>query len=253
MYEGASVFMRPSLARTRPSSIGRSVVSGRWMVGDFRVRIQLFTDVPRIAAWLPWTSMGSLNRYAAAAWARRRPAADAAAAALIVAVTTATSDAGSGRYFGPARVAYFAWDPPLWLAVPVGLLAGVAAWQRRRHPLPLAAVALTSYVLLSAYVVVVFAQYTLAERTTSWRKAAANSLGAAMVVGVPIWKVGGPDAAVPLCLAICVGPALLSLYVGTRRELIARIRERAERAEREQHQRVMRAQRRTRPDRQGHA
>jgi signal transduction histidine kinase len=173
-------------------------------------------------------------------WAHRRPVIDAVLAPA-VAVTTATGDFGTGRFFGPERVAYVGWDPPLWFAIPLGLLVGAAAWRRRRRPALFLLGALVANVLLSAYAAVVFAQYTLAERTTSWWKVSVAALAAVTVVAIPIWRLAGPDGAVPLSLALCVAPALLGLYVGTRRELIARIRDRAERAEREQHQRVLRA------------
>ncbi len=177
--------------------------------------------------------MRSGTRYAAV-WERRRPVIDAALA-LAVAVSTASQDGHSATY------AYFEMRPSLWVAVPVGLLVGAAAWGRRRRPEVFLLAALAAFVVLSTWIAVLFAQYTLAERTTSWRRTSAGTLAALAVVAVPIWQLGGADAAGPLSLGICVAPALLGLYVGTRRELLARLRERAERAEREQHQRVLQA------------
>lgn len=94
---------------------------------------------------------------------------------------------------------------------------------------------------LAAFVAVIVALYTFAERTRSRGATAAATVVAAALVSLPIWRLGGPDAAAPLTAAICFAPALLGLYTGTRRDLIAGMRERAERAEREQHERVLRA------------
>ncbi len=175
------------------------------------------------------------TRYAAVAVRDRfRPVADGAVA-VVLAVTTAAQDGRSANF------AYADPTPPLWLAVPLGLLTGAAAWQRRRRPELFLLCALVSFVALSSWVAVMVAQYTLAERTASWRKAAPATLAALAVVAVPVWRMGGPDAAAPISLGICLLPALLGLYVGAHRALLAELRERAERAEREQHQRVTQA------------
>ncbi|WP_433334915.1 sensor histidine kinase [Spirillospora sp. CA-294931] len=155
--------------------------------------------------------------------------------AVALAVITASADAESANF------SYFAWDPPLWARAVVGASVGGAVLARRRRPEVFAAAALVAFVVLSAWIVVVVAQYTLAERTASWRRVAAATAVAVGVVSVPLWRMGGPDASAPISLAVCVAPALLGLYVGTRRELLDSLRGRAERAEREQHERVMRA------------
>ncbi|WP_244224150.1 sensor histidine kinase [Streptomyces tirandamycinicus] len=165
---------------------------------------------------------------------RARPAADVAVA-VALALTTAVQDGRSANF------AYADWIPPLWLAVPLGLLTGAAAWRRRRHPKLFLLCALGSYVALSSWVAVMVAQYTVAERSASWRKAAPATVAALVIVAVPVWDMGGADAAVPISLGICLLPTLLGLYVGAHRALLAELRERAERAEREQHQRVLQA------------
>jgi signal transduction histidine kinase len=124
---------------------------------------------------------------------------------------------------------------------------GAAAWWRRRHPLPFAAITLAGWVVLSAYVAVMVAQYTLARHMASQRTRSQQAVrigmlaGSAVAVGVPVWRTGGGDAALAVTAVICGVPALLGLYAGAQSELIARMRERADRAEREQHQRVLRA------------
>lgn len=176
----------------------------------------------------------SWSQRCAVVWKRARPGADVAVA-LALAVTTASQDGRSANF------TYFDPSPSLWLAIPLGLLTGAAAWQRRRRPELFLLCALVSFVALSSWVAVMVAQYTLAERTTSWRKVATATLAALVVVAVPVWRMGGPDATAPISLGICLLPTLLGLYVGAHRALLAQLRERAERAEREQHQRVMQA------------
>ncbi|WHT16135.1 histidine kinase [Crossiella sp. CA-258035] len=136
---------------------------------------------------------------------------------------------------------YLDWLPPLWVWLPAAVLLGAAAWWRRRWPLWFAVIALVSWVVLSGIVAVVVAQYTVAERHRSWRITMVITLATLVIVGLPIWWLGGLDASLPMSGVVCVAPALLGLYVGTRRELIAEMRERAERAERDQDLRIRQA------------
>ncbi|WP_143254759.1 sensor histidine kinase [Amycolatopsis azurea] len=147
-----------------------------------------------------------------------------------------TPFAASGLIYG-----YFRWQPPLWFWLPAAVLVGVAAWFRRGRPWWFAVTALAGWVALSGIFAVVLAQYTVAERTRSWRLTAVSTVGTLIVVGLPIWRLGGLDAGLPQCVAVCVAPALLGLYVGTRRQLISEMRERVERAEQERDLRVRQA------------
>ncbi|GAA3727303.1 sensor histidine kinase [Plantactinospora mayteni] len=181
--------------------------------------------------------MSRWHRYSAAIRTHRSRLFDAVLV-LAIAVTTATGDGGAARSLGPHEIAYFDWNPPLWFSIPVGALVGAAVWWRRRWPVAVVVAGVFAWATLAAFVALLFAQYTIAERTRSWWKVAASTLATALVVGIPIWAEGGLDAAGPLSAVICAAPALLGLYVGTRRELAARVRERAER---EQHQRILQA------------
>ncbi|WP_409491604.1 sensor histidine kinase [Amycolatopsis sp. cmx-11-12] len=157
--------------------------------------------------------------------------------ALAVCCAVATTPfAASGLIYG-----YFRWYPPLWFWLPVVTLVGVTAWFRRGRPSWFAVVALAGWVALSGIFAVMLAQYTVAERTRSWRLTALSTVGTLIVVGLPIWRLGGFDASLPHCVAVCVAPALLGLYVGTRRELISEMRERVEQAEQERDLRVRQA------------
>ncbi|WP_233621473.1 sensor histidine kinase [Amycolatopsis sp. WAC 04182] len=147
-----------------------------------------------------------------------------------------TPFAAAGLIYG-----YFRWHPPLWFWLPAVVVVAAAAWFRRDHPWLFAGVALAGWVALSGIFAVVLAQYTVAERTRSWRLTAVSTLGTLIVVGLPIWRLGGWDASLPQGIAVCVAPALLGLYVGTRRELISEMRERVEQAEEERDLRVRQA------------
>lgn len=164
--------------------------------------------------------MGPLNRLAAVIGAHRDRVIDGVVV-VGCAVATATPATQSGIF------TYVDWQPPLWFSIAVVVLVGASAWWRR-WPAQFVFGALAGWVALSAYVAVLVAQYTVAERSRSWRITSASTLLTVVVVGLPIWLPGGADAAAPLSVVVCVAPALLGLYVGTRRELITRMRERAE-------------------------
>ncbi|MEU8082344.1 histidine kinase [Micromonospora sp. NPDC049101] len=172
-------------------------------------------------------------------WFRRRPVIDAVAAAAM-ALCVATGEFGVD-FFGPTLAGFGPRIPPLWLGIPLGLAVGLLTWRRRRAPAVLLAGSLAASVLVSAQLTVMLALYTLAERSTAWPKVTVSLLVSVVLVGTPIWWYAGADGAIPVTVAVCVAPALLGLYVGTRRELVERMRERAERLEREQHQRVAQA------------
>ncbi|MEU4555081.1 signal transduction histidine kinase [Micromonospora violae] len=163
-----------------------------------------------------------------------------AVAAFAMAACAATGQFGVD-FFGPALAGFGPGLPPVWLGSSLGLAVGLLTWRRRQAPTVLLAGALTATALVSAQATVVLALYTLAERTMAWPKVAVSVLVSVVLVGTPIWRYAGADGAIPVTVAVCVAPAFLGLYVGTRRELVERIRERAERLEREQHQRVAQA------------
>ncbi|MEV4202927.1 sensor histidine kinase [Micromonospora globbae] len=172
-------------------------------------------------------------------WSRRRPVIDAVVASA-AALCVATGQFGVD-FFGPTLAGFEPGLPPAWLGVPLGVAVGVLSWRRRRAPAIMLAGTLVANVLVPAQVAVMLALYTLADRTTAWPKVAVSILVSVVLVGVPIWWYAGADGAIPVTVAVCVAPALLGLYVGTRRNLVERIRERAERLEREQHERVAQA------------
>lgn len=181
--------------------------------------------------------MTAHDPHPATPWSRR-PVTDTAVA-LVVAVLTATGEFGTD-FFGPT-LAGLDGVPPLWLGLPLAVGVGLLTRWRRRLPVIVLAGALLANALVPAHAAVAVALYTLAERTTAWPRVTAGTLASAVLVGVPLWRFAGADGAIPISMAVCVAPALLGMYVGTRHELVERIRERAERIEREQQQRVARA------------
>lgn len=177
--------------------------------------------------------MGPLNRYTIPARHRGRVLDGMVAAGCAVGVTPLATE---GSIYS-----YLDWRPPPWLLVPLAVGVGVSAWNRRRWPVQFAVVALAGWAALAGIAAVVVAQYTVAERSRSWRVTAAGTVMTLALVGPPIWWLGGLDASLPVSVALCVAPALLGLYVGTRRELITQMRARAERAEHDQDLRVQQA------------
>jgi len=168
---------------------------------------------------------------------RRRIVTDTALA-LVVAVFTVTGEFGTNDFFGPTLVGLDDRFPPMWLGVPLGVGVGLLTRWRRRLPLLLLAGSLLANAVVSAHMAVAVALYTLAERLTAWPRVTAATLTSTVLVGVPIWGFAGADGAVPISAAVCVAPALLGMYVGTRHELDERVREWAQHIERDQHQRI---------------
>lgn len=185
-------------------------------------------------------AMSSATPGHALPWYRRRGVVDASVA-VVLTVITATGSFGSSDLFGPNLLGPDARYPPPWLGLPMGVALGLLAWWRRRLTVVFLLAALVTNAFVSAQLAVMFTLYSLAERTTSRVKVTVAVIIAVVAVGVPIWSYAGLDGAVPLTVVICIAPALFGLYVGTRRDLIARIRERAERAEREQQRRIAQA------------
>jgi signal transduction histidine kinase len=173
-------------------------------------------------------------------WYRRRTVADTALA-LVVAVLTVTGEFGTNDFFGPTLVGLDHRFPPLWLGVPLAVGVGLLTRCRRRVALLLLAGSLLANAVVSAHAAVAVALYTLAERTTAWPRVAAGTLASTVLVGIPIWRHAGADGAIPISTAVCVAPALLGMYVGTRHELVERVREWAQRIAHDQQQRVTNA------------
>ncbi|EXG80595.1 sensor histidine kinase [Cryptosporangium arvum] len=160
------------------------------------------------------------------AFRRHRASMVDALLALICAVTLVP--ATDSTLFGGSPYGIDAVPPVL-----VALGVGAAALVRRRYPLVLAAVALVGWVLAAAYPVVVLAQYTLGAHERSRRVVVAATAVVTVAVAVP-FRRQGLDAVLPLSVAVCVAPAVLGLWLASRRAVLAGLRHRAERAEHEQ-------------------
>ncbi|PRX98586.1 sensor histidine kinase [Allonocardiopsis opalescens] len=155
-------------------------------------------------------------------------------------------------------IAVVAWPPSLGLAVtafggglPVTLLLSVplvtglsvAAYFRRSHPVVFFAVAMLAAVTTANVPAVMFALYTY----PAWRPdratlAVLTAVAGIAAVSVDAWYVANTPAALVIRLVMFVlSPVLLGLWIGTRRQLVDNLRERAERLEREQHLQAERA------------
>ncbi|WP_238005950.1 histidine kinase [Dactylosporangium sp. AC04546] len=180
--------------------------------------------------------MTAHNLHLAAPWYRRRTVTDTALA-LLVAVFTGTGEFGTNDFFGPTLAGLDSRFPPLWLGVPLTIGVGLLSRWRRRLPLVLLAASLLANAVVSAHMAVAVALFTLAERT-GWPRVAAATLVSTVLVGIPIWRFAGADGSIPISTAVCIAPVLLGMYVGTRHELVERVREWTRRMERDQQQRI---------------
>ncbi|RYP84103.1 histidine kinase [Nocardioides guangzhouensis] len=126
-----------------------------------------------------------------------------------------------------------------WLDVGIGLLCFVLAWFRRRWPLPVALVT----ILLSVYSGLAtgpsaLASVSLATRRVIWQIVLAGVVG--LVCAQAFVVVQPHDSTDPYWLSLTVNAivsvAILAwgMFVGSRRELLWTLRDRAERAEAEQ-------------------
>jgi signal transduction histidine kinase len=190
----------------------------------------------------------ALRRRAQGWWARRLVAVDLALALLVF---VATADE-SGREFafgftgvheGPTRTLL-----AVFVALPVLF--------RRSSPYPLLALGTGAWFLLSAPVGLMVGCYTLsaAPRRPRWYGVLMGVLTVAVFTRSAVTPdVSALGAAMVTALVVVV-PALLGLWVGTRRALVANLRERAARLEREQHLKAeqARAQERARIAREMH-
>ncbi|MEU8420403.1 histidine kinase [Micromonospora sp. NPDC048835] len=172
----------------------------------------------------------------AAPWYRHRTVVDSALG-LVVAIFTATGEFGTNDFFGPTLTGLDTRFPPLWLGVPLAVGVGLSTRWRRRLPLVLLAASLLANAVVSAHLAVAVALYSLAERA-QWPRVAAGTLVSTVLVGVPIWRFAGADGSIPITTAVCVAPVLLGMYVGTRQELVERVRDWTRRLERDQQQRI---------------
>jgi signal transduction histidine kinase len=148
--------------------------------------------------------------------------------AIVCAVTAAGPAMDSTVFAGSP---YLAWHPPLFLAVPLAVLVGAAAFVRRRRPVLFAALATAGWIVAATYPAVMLAQYTIGARIRSARLKAVLISVLTVAVAVP-FRRAGLDAIIPLSVAVCVAPALLGMVVTGRHERIEKERDRVRAEER---------------------
>jgi signal transduction histidine kinase len=126
----------------------------------------------------------------------------------------------------------------------LGIVACLALWQRRRHPVGVAALAVTvaSFSAMAGGAAPV-AVFTAAGRASPRALAAIASMSAASIVIFPLLypSVGNFGDQVIFGLLVLVVAIGWGLFTGARRELVSSLRERAERLESEQRLRVEQA------------
>ncbi|AGL16649.1 sensor histidine kinase [Actinoplanes sp. N902-109] len=169
------------------------------------------------AAWPPWIEP---------LWRHRARVVDAFVA--VVCAVTAAGPAMESTLFGGSP--YFPGHSQRWVYFPVALVVGVLAFQRRRWPLAFVAGALAGWAVAAAYPAIVAAQYALGAYERSRRAVAGAIVVVLVAVGIPFAREG-LDSIIPLSVAVCLAPALLGLWVGSRRLLLRSLRDRIRRAE----------------------
>jgi signal transduction histidine kinase len=218
----------PAGARHRPPVDGETrrksnlpVAEGRWLAAGPRRTLGAMDQQP--------TPEQPIRRLARRWWGRRTVVVDLGLALLVF---VATAD-DSGREFalgftgvreGPARTL-------------LAVLVALSVLIRRRSPYPLLALGTGAWFLMSAPVGLMVGCYTLSARSRRyrWRGVLVGVLAVAVFTGsAAAPNVGALGAAMVTALVVVV-PALLGLWIGTRRALVANLRERAARLEREQH------------------
>lgn len=124
------------------------------------------------------------------------------------------------------------------LTIVLPLLVGWTIILRRSHPVPLLVLAIAMQLLLGTFVPIVVGLYSYTAWFTDRRKLVAWAVAAiaAIVVGSgeaeATWDT--LRSAIAITVVTVVAPISLGLWTGTRRQLLASLRERADRLEREQ-------------------
>ncbi|HZD72315.1 MAG TPA: histidine kinase [Actinomycetota bacterium] len=175
-----------------------------------------------------------LRRLARRWWARRAVVVDLGLAVLLFGPT---ADQGTGLELGflgtttrvlpsPARTL---------LAAALALLVLV----RRRSPYPLLALAAAAWIVMNAPLGLLIGVYTLSAAPHRPRRDAALVGLLALVVladlAIDPAVSASTASAVTVTVLVIVLPALLGMWIGARRALVANLREKAARLEREQH------------------
>ena len=217
----------PAGARHRPPVDGEPrrksnlpVAEGRWLAAGPR----------RTLGAMPQSSpKHTLRRRAQGWWARRLVVVDLALALLVFVGTADESGWESTFGFvgvreGPTRTL---------LAVVVALPVLI----RRRSPYPLLALATGAWFLMSAPVGLMLGCYTLSaqSRRPRWDGLLMGALAVAVFTRSAVTPDVSALGAAMVTALLVVAPALLGLWIGTRRALVANLREKAARLEREQH------------------
>jgi signal transduction histidine kinase len=217
----------PAGARHRPPVDGEPrrtsnlpVAEGRWLVAGPR---------RTLGAMQQFSPKHALRRRAQSWWARRRVVVDLGLALLVF---VATADE-SGREFafgftgvreGPTRTL-------------LAVLVALPVLFRRRSPYPLLALGTGAWFLMSAPVGLMVGCYTLsaASRRPRWHGVLMGGLALAVFTSSAVTPDVSALGAATVTALVVVVPVLLGLWIGTRRALVANLREKAARLEREQH------------------
>jgi len=224
----------PAGARHRPPVDGEPrrksnppVAKGRWMTAEPRRTLGAMQQQPTLEQ--------PLRRWARRWWARRVVVVDLGLA-LLVFVATA-DESGRELAFGFTGVRE---GPTRTL---LAVLVALPVLIRRSSPYPLLALGTGAWFLMSAPVGLMVGCYTLSaqSRRPRWYGVLMGVLAVAVFTRSAVTPDVSALGAATVTALVVVVPVLLGLWIGTRRALVANLKEKAARLEREQHLKADRA------------
>lgn len=142
--------------------------------------------------------------------------------ALAVVCLAAGSWSGlqSGLFDG--ETPWVAWNAPFALEVAAGATSAASMFVRRRWPLVATVCALLAWCIACAWPALLIAQYGVGAYLRSTRLRVVATVVTVVALGWPMWRIAGPDGSLPLSAMLCVLPALVGLYLTSRREFALR-------------------------------
>ncbi|GAB3951883.1 histidine kinase [Kribbella albertanoniae] len=130
------------------------------------------------------------------------------------------------------------WRVPDTVQIAMGVITAAVVPLRRRWPALLSVAALGTWGLATGWPPILIAQYGVGAYLRSVRIQVGLSVLTVGAVAWPLWRVAGADGSLPLSVMLCVLPAVVGLYLTSRRAVVAGLEERAQRNEREQQLRI---------------
>lgn len=117
---------------------------------------------------------------------------------------------------------WLTWNAPFALEAAAGAASAATMFVRRRWPLAATLCAVLAWCVATAWPPLLIAQYGVGVYLRSTRLRIVATAVTVVAVGWPLWRVAGADGSLPLSVVLCVLPALVGLYLTSRREVALR-------------------------------